>query len=382
MVKFVRFPFALSGDRAPVPDDADPSGAVSYAQGFGPDYELELGVDPGAKPVPRPETNQLYYDLSDNQRHYQLNGAPPWFAPSANNGVAISYPVNAIVRHNDLVYRSIAATNTAEPGTDVTKWVVDGVAGPASTTDAGLVRYATPAEAAARVLNDRAVTPAGLGALYALFLSLPIYPEVLNTGGVFTLTNPANNVRVAAGTQWLHRGYNPYTSVQTDLPTVASKTYHLRWTPQAGFGLFDLSSGAYNPSAVPETDAAFDSTYDNMLIARVVTNAGNAATITPLANKADLAVTIAQQATMVNPGAQASRGSFAFPLGWARTPRQSSFLLTQRDFVDGSNDNDLAVFPPGGNTAVIAVPVTRYSSAFDYRVDYSTALALHASFGA
>lgn len=321
MVRWIRFPFGLSGDRNAIPDDADPSGEVSFAQGFGPDYELELGVDPNAKPVPRPESNELYFIITDNQRDYQLAGAPPWFPPADNNGVAISYPVNAIVRHGapPLIYRSLVSNNTVEPGTDPAKWAVDSVAVPASESTAGLVRYATTAEAAARTLTDRAVTPAGLGALYALLLNNPVFPEVLTVNGLFSLSNPANNMRVAAGTSWVHRGIETYTSVQTDLPTVASKTYHLRWTPSGGFALYDLASGSYNPSAVPETDVSFDSTYDNMLIARVVTSAGNAATITPLINKN--VITAQNTKTTFSEDPTAPPPPVTINLNFARTPQ-------------------------------------------------------------
>lgn len=330
MAKFFRFPFGTSGDRAAIPDDVDPSGEVSYAQGFGPDYEAELGVDPGAKPVPRPESNQLYFDITDALRSMQLAGVSEWFPASANGGAAISYPVNAIVRHNDLVYRSIAATNTVEPGTDPTKWVVDGVAGQATTATAGLTRYATNPETVARTATDRAVTPAGLGALWALLLNNPVFPEVLGSG-LFTLTNPANNVRIAAGTQWVHRGVNTYTSVQTDLPTVASKTYHLRWDPTNGFALYDLSSGSYNPSSVPETDASFDSTYDSMLVARVVTSAGNAATITPLMNKNQMSVRsyASGPASDLSPNWN-SEFTGSVLTNWGRTPKIASMVGTVR----------------------------------------------------
>lgn len=151
MAKFFRFPFGLSGDRTAIPDATDPGGSVSYNQGFGPDYELELGVDPGAKPVPRPESNQLYYDLSDNLRQYQLNGVPEWYPAAENGGVAISYPINALVRRNDVIYRSLVATNTAEPGTAPTQWAIE------VTTEATL------AEALAATGGVNVITPRRLG---------------------------------------------------------------------------------------------------------------------------------------------------------------------------------------------------------------------------
>lgn len=291
MARFIRFPWATTGDKTEVPFPTDPGGTVSYAQGFGPNYELP-NTDPNYEPVPRDLTNGLYFDLTDNIRQYQLNGAPDWHPAADNDGVAISYPVNAVVRWDDLVYRSIVAGNTVEPGTDATKWVVDGVAGAATTSVAGLTRYATTAEAAARTINNAAVTPLGLGALFDLLLNQPIYPEVNTTDGLFTITAPSTGtVRIAAGTTWTHRGAFLYTSAQTDLATLANKTYHMRWDRTNGFALYDLSSGGYNPSALPETNDAFDTTYDSMLMARVATSAGNVATITPLANKAVLSAT-------------------------------------------------------------------------------------------
>lgn len=138
-----------------------------------------------------------------------------------------------------------------------------------------------------------------------------------------TLTNPANNVRIAAGTQWVHRGVNTYTSALTNLPTVASKTYHLRWDPTNGFALYDLSSGTYNPSAVPETDVSFDTTYDSMLVARVVTDAANAATITPLLNKQRMTF-VATKSTMERGSSWAGLPQLSANTNWARTPTSQS----------------------------------------------------------
>lgn len=320
MARFFRFPWATSGDRTEVPFDTDPSGFVSYAEGYGPDYEITPG-DPGWKAVPRDETNGLYYDLTDNIRQYQLNGAPDWHPAAANAGVAINYPLNAIVRHNDVVYRSLIANNTVEPGTDATKWAPDSVIGAATTVVAGITRYATEAEAAARTSTTLAVTPAGLGALFNLLLNNPVFPEVLNSTGLFTVTTPSTGVvRVAAGTQFVHRGAFTYTSALTDLPTVANKMYHLRWRPGSGFALYDLASGAYNPSALAETNAAFDTTYDDMLVAVVTTSAGNAVFLTSVANKNVLRTSYAGSAVPVSGPNFSWSADYSVKLNWARTP--------------------------------------------------------------
>ena len=341
MARFIRFPWATTGDRVSVPFNTDPGGAVSYSQGFGPGYEIAPG-NPGWKPVPRDKTNGLYYDLTDNIRQYQLNGVPDWHPAADNDGVAISYPVNACVRWNDLVYRSIAANNTVEPGTDPTKWVVDGVAGPASESTAGLVRYATLAEAAARIRNDRAVTPEGLGALYNLLLVQPIFPEVVGGDGTFTVTSPsAGTVRIAAGTRFVMRGAFLYTSALTDLATAAGKTYHLRWDRTNGFALYDLANGTYNPAALAETNAAFDSTYDSMLIARVVTSAGNVATITSLVNRNSLSASF-EKTTFEQQGGGTWAGLpvLTGTLNWARTPNKNGIT---RASTDTSNENKCLV---------------------------------------
>jgi len=322
MARFFRFPWATSGDRTEVPFDTDPSGFVSYAEGYGPDYEITPG-DPGWKAVPRDETNGLYYDLTDNLRQYQLNGAPDWHPAADNDGIAINYPINAIVRHNDVVYRSLIANNTIEPGTDATKWAPDNAIGAATTVVSGITRYATTAEAAARTVTNAAVTPAGLGALFNLLLNMPVFPEVIGGNGTFTVTNPsAGTVRVAAGTQWTHRGAFTYTSALTDLATLANKTYHLRWTPGSGFVLYDLADGGYNPSALAETNPFFDTSYDNMLVARVVTSAGNVATITTLVNRARLSSGILTGGVVTRATSPTSVWACQFPtvLNWSRTP--------------------------------------------------------------
>ena len=132
--------------------------------------------------------------------------------------------------------------------------------------------------------------PAGYILMDQARARLPIFPEVLNADGRIVVTSPAaGTIRLPGGIEFLHRGIFTVTTAQTDYPTVASRTYHLRWDKTNGFRMRDLTDTAsYNPLAAPETDARFDSTHDDMLIARVITNSSNVATITNLANKHDL----------------------------------------------------------------------------------------------
>ena len=125
MTRYYETPFANVGDRTDIPNAVQPSGGVSYTQGYGSDYELDLATDPSAKAFPRDQNNQFCFDLTENIQQFQQYGSP-LFIPSMNNApVTFSYNKNAIVRYDDgsglKFYQSIIDVNTALP-TDTTKW--------------------------------------------------------------------------------------------------------------------------------------------------------------------------------------------------------------------------------------------------------------------
>lgn len=154
------------------------------------------------------------------------------------------------------------------------------------------VREAIQALIAAAVGGGPAPDPETYVLMAQARARLPIFPEVTDAGNVIVVTSPgAGTVRVPGGATLMHRGIYSITTVLTDFATVASKTYHLRWRKATGFGLFDLADVAYNPTVSPETDPKFDSTFDDALIARVITNGANLATITNLANAHSLQLT-------------------------------------------------------------------------------------------
>ena len=142
---------------------------------------------------------------------------------------------------------------------------------------------------------------------------LPIFPEIVSSDYKINLSAPATGtVRVPAGVTFMHRGIYPFVTVETNLSTSASKTYHVRWDAATNaIALKDLSNGTYNPGAAAETAVLFDSTYDDMLIARVVTNASNVATITSLANAHSIAMT-----TEVRDARGAYTGNATPTAGW------------------------------------------------------------------
>lgn len=163
MAKFFRFPFALNGDRAVIPDEAQSDGSISFNQGFGPDYERNPTSDPLAKRVPRDETNQYLYDITDNIRQYQLNGTPDWTTAAQNGGAPVAYSYGARVRYDAgsgaRVWQSASLNNTSTPGADA-NWVL-------SEPFNFAANVATNAEVQAGTLNTKIVTPLNLRALTA-----------------------------------------------------------------------------------------------------------------------------------------------------------------------------------------------------------------------
>jgi hypothetical protein len=123
--KFFRFAFGVTGDRTAVPDDTQPSGDVSFEQGYGVDYSRDPATDPLAKNIERAKMNALLYDVTSVLQQYQTTGVPLFITAAENDGVAYEYEINAQVRYDGgsgfKTYRSLEDANVALP-TDATKW--------------------------------------------------------------------------------------------------------------------------------------------------------------------------------------------------------------------------------------------------------------------
>jgi hypothetical protein len=173
---------------------------------------------------------------------------------------------------------------------------------------------------------------------------LPIFPEVLTSDGRIPVVSPSSGqVRLPAGYNLLHRGIFVVTTTLLDFVTSANKTYHLRWSPNNGFQLKDLADVAYNPAGLSEENAIFDSGFDDVLIARAVSNAGNNVAVLNLANKDRLSLsnTIGINAT-VRPGSDVT----GIELNLARTPRAAIQALDDvRDSNSGGEEVDHGVRP-------------------------------------
>lgn len=196
---------------------------------------------------------------------------------------------------------------------------------------------------------------------------LPIFPDVQHSDGHLNVTSPSTGqVRVPAGRTFLHRGIFSVTTTQEDFATLASKTYHLRWNPTDGFALKDLTDTGYNPSALEETNAAFDTDFDDMLVARVVTNSSNVATITNLLNLGRLTSQTALRTNL--PGALdwTTLSGTAVTLSWARTPQIATVALNE--FRSDNSGPSAGVITPTVKGIIRAVGARLNGDATRYRI--------------
>lgn len=224
---------------------------------------------------------------------------------------------------------------------------------------------------------------------------LPIYPEIISADGRLNVYAPSTGtVRIPNNVSFLHRGIGLEVTPETDFATTLSKTYHVRWSYAGGYALKDLADVTYNGASDPETDEKFDSTYDDMLIARVTTNSSNVATITNLANKARL--TLNSNITGTNfdrPAQNLSSCQLSCPINWARTPTGRALTIVNFGYNNpaGSNhDRDRAMFDynvnastiGAGATALVYMPANRYVSQFRYMSDIMNSLIMQFNFTA
>lgn len=211
---------------------------------------------------------------------------------------------------------------------------------------------------------------------------LPIFPEIQSSDGKMNVTSPATGtVRLPGNVTFIHRGVDPISTVETDFPTTISRTYHLRWSIANGYELKDLTDAGYNPSFLPEDDSAFDSTYDDMLIARVVTNSSNVATITNLVNKHRLSIN--QHITGADAQLSGQNGAnfkFENTYNWARRPDNYNMTIWRVE-ASGLTDYDInftSVNTTPRNTPLNGEPTTvdvnRYRVGSVVMYDFATGL--------
>lgn len=167
-------------------------------------------------------------------------------------------------------------------------------------------------------------------------VNLQIYPEVLNESGKLTVTPVSPGlIRIPAGQQFVMRGGRLVTTEVTDLATVSNRTYHLRWNADwatnNGFALKNCADVSYNASGnvADEILPAFDSTYDEPLFAKVVTDGSNVATITALVNLPAMVVQTERRDTLSSQLDWFDLAGSSTTLDWSRTPDVVYFALNE-----------------------------------------------------
>lgn len=202
--KFFLQSFAFAGDTTAIPNPVQPSGIVSFNQGYGFDYQRELGVDPDAKSIERAQMNYLFSVITDNLGQYQRESIPEFITTADNEGAPYPYARGIMVRYRTganpfLTYVSRTASNITTPteGASTANWelliferssnaqalagtdnntimtplrVAEAISASsisvpaASETVAGIAEIATTAEVNTGTDNTRIITPAKLAA--------------------------------------------------------------------------------------------------------------------------------------------------------------------------------------------------------------------------
>jgi hypothetical protein len=212
------------------------------------------------------------------------------------------------------------------------------------------------------------------------FKNLPIFPEIETGANSLTVTPSTGQVVIGDSQTFIHRGWtqiltSSFSEPNRTLATVANKTYHLRWhasgtgnaTPSATypngrFLLKDVADVVYNPSSLADGNSALDTTFDDMLIAKVVTNGSNLPTVTALKNKARLSVR-ARSATFATSGVGAPTPDVV-SLNWARMPLpRFMFASAEVDNTTAENIGGFGLYssPVAWNAAWAGEP-TRYAT--------------------
>lgn len=204
---------------------------------------------------------------------------------------------------------------------------------------------------------------------------IPIFPEVQRDDGLIAVTAPSIGIiRVPGNITFTHRGVFNVTTIETDFSTNSNKIYHIRWNPTDGYQMKDLSDLAYNPSSLDESNIAFDTLFDDMLIARVVTNSSNFSTITNLSNKSRLGYSEDRERSTLGVVSETSayggnsivKRDIVFDLNWSRKP-----IVTEiRALVGATFPKPVGFGLHGAGNAVHNKSVDRYKVQFDAATDF------------
>lgn len=165
---------------------------------------------------------------------------------------------------------------------------------------------------------------------------LPIFPEIDTVSNTLAITAAGGQIVIDAAQQWRHRGHRIINTSDTLLAartfaTAANKAYLLRGAVAAGavsYSLVDVTA-----AGAGELAESYDSTFDDMLIAKITTNGANAATVVALKNKHRLEAQgellfsdVAWAGDLVAPSAMLH--GTVLTQNWGRRPKAAMAMMT------------------------------------------------------
>lgn len=103
--------WAVDGDVTTIPDALDPSGYVSFDQGYTANYTSPSGT----YPIEREKFNYLMNQITLALQTYQRFGTPPFITTTMNGGTPFSYSKYARVLYGGVVYTSLTDSNIQTP---------------------------------------------------------------------------------------------------------------------------------------------------------------------------------------------------------------------------------------------------------------------------
>lgn len=185
MSGYIRYSFAVDGERVAIDASTQPSGVISLQSGYPSGYSLPQ-ANPLSKNIERTKFNELMYLVTTAIRILQQQGAPDFIEASENGGVAYSYSKYARCFRAGVCYESLVDNNTDAPPTANWK-IIDDLA---STTVRGLVEKATPTELLNAVAN--------------------VWPDALTIANQFAFTETAQQVSLKIFGMVVKVGYSIY----------------------------------------------------------------------------------------------------------------------------------------------------------------------------
>lgn len=226
------------------------------------------------------------------------------------------------------------------------------------------------------------------------------YPEILTSTNTLALTLATGQIVINTGQSFKMRdsvNFNTtdFSAASRTFATTANLTYHLRFVLSTAanhdnfgnsfysgrsitngmFYLVNATDISYNSSGLVETNSAFDSKRDDMLIARIVTDSGNVPAATLLTNMNHLYYSTTYSGSLPNSLSWTVWTSFVPSFNWARIPKIATPSLQLVRHIN-SEPNGTAFNPNVGVLATIGIRMTsnslsRYGCTLDYVYDDS-----------